>query len=123
MVIAVLTLKGDRTHAAAQRVDVTVFKQGFERGLFASVPADRGGKFERAPGLEKLGREPGRPFDLVAESRFDERKDLTAIQVTHLEPGLLYHWRVSERNGSGWVGGSVISVEAPVCVSDERKER
>src|SRR5688572_28705252 len=44
--IAVVSWRGSSLRAASQRLDVTVYKDGFEEGEYATVPVTRGGRFE-----------------------------------------------------------------------------
>jgi hypothetical protein len=121
LVVATLTWPGDRGQASAQRVECTIFKDGFERDQYAWVLADKGGKFESAPGLNKMERERGRAFDLVAEPLPEPQKGYLAMSVKHLEPGILYRWRVATKGEKEWVPGRVVNREAPVCVADEKE--
>ena len=118
IVIAGVTWRGNRDRAAAQRIDVTVFKDGFERGLFATVPAERGGKFEPGPGLVRMERGAGRPFELLAVPRQGDSKDAISMEIRSLEPGVLYRWRVVTRTEKGLVPSPVVNVQAPVCIGD-----
>ena len=123
LAVATLSWTADPKLAAAQRVDVTVFKNGFETELFASVAATGEGKFAPVSGFSRAGREPGRAFDLVAAPKKDNRKNMAALEVRHLEPGVLYRWRLLTRTDKGWVPGAVVTTQAPVCVSDEVRRR
>lgn len=122
-VIATLSWRENQIQAAAQRIDVTVFKEGFDKGLFATAPADKGGKFEFAPALRRMEREPGRAFELVADPRPDSRKEFIAIDIRNLEPRLLYRWRVASRTDRGWVSSPVVTLESPPCIADEKEAR
>ena len=113
-----------------QRLDTTVYKEGFERDWYAWVPTDRGGKFELEPALrEMLAKDDGgqafRPFDMVARpDKPDNEKEqgLAVMEVRNLEPGVLYRWRLRNRLTEGWMPSETVTVEAPVCVADMVRE-
>jgi hypothetical protein len=108
-----------------QRIDVTVFKQGFEKGLYGTISPIE-------PDVELLAPELKEP-DLNAlvpvlsltpvEMTYDEERAEISVDVEGLEPGLIYSWRVVTLTDEGWVPGNIASVEAPVCVADMMDSR
>ncbi len=121
MVVADVSWRGDAKQTAAERVDFTPFKDGFERGVFATAPAGREGKFERV-GTGK-DRGAGRPLELLSVPRKGDSKELVGLEVRNLEPGVLYTIRVVRRTEKGLVPSTVVRVLAPVCVADEKEGR
>lgn len=106
--------------AQQQRIDVAVYKQGFEEGFFGTLsPIKPQGKF-LAPELKEPELNALAPvLDLaIVEATYDEERAEMSLDIEGLEPGLIYHWRVVTLTDEGWVSGNIASVEAPVCVAD-----
>jgi hypothetical protein len=127
--IAILEWRADERPAAAdQRIDFTVYAEGFERGWFASIPMSRGVPEMTARLRAMDASRKMRAFDVTAAPATD-RPELrnrdektTAIEVRNVEPGMLYRFRVAARTERGWVASEDVEVETPVCV-DDRKDR
>jgi hypothetical protein len=120
--------------APAPEIDTTVFKEGFEEGLFASFPTAEPGT-RAAPAFAPSRDAAGalRAFDLqvtgvvapqirgapsleMAAPAAAQRE--TSVTVENLEPGLEYRWRLrfsSERESE------VVVCVAPICVADMRE--
>jgi hypothetical protein len=112
--------------ASPQRVDFTIYKDGFERNWYASIDMTRGGRAEMAPSLLRTEqrRETLRAFDVVVEPLPANQRRSDAkfgMQVRKLEPGLIYQWRMRTPTERGWIATHPTEVEIPVCVHDEEK--
>lgn len=130
--IAVVSWRGNSLRAAGQRLDVTVYKDGFEEGEYATVPVTLGGRFEyRSETGLRSTRSANRAFDLIAVPQTSDRDilrsggpfDGVSVEVRKLEPGVTYWWRVAGRSAEGWSPSSVTQVDAPVCTADLIRER
>lgn len=132
-------------NVSRQELEVTVYRDGFSRGLFANLlSADRDAGLRRlndspaqggGPGLEGLTvtevRRRGDDEGARRESRFNEglsgarasrlRGGATVVvRVEGLEPGLNYFWRVPAGSGRRRAAGQVVQCKAPVCPVDSR---
>ncbi|MBI4545427.1 MAG: hypothetical protein HY703_09540 [Gemmatimonadetes bacterium] len=118
--MATLSWPADRELIARQRVDVTVFKRGFERGLFASLsPSPAGQRFQMAPDFQAAGQPASSALELRAEPmELSARGDRVALRVKGLEPGLLYFWRLVTRSDGTWRPGETVRTEAATCPVD-----
>ena len=114
------------------RLEVTVFKNGFEKGLYStfssvrpSAPgrqsAPEAGPPVPAPALAK--RPPQRAFNIrVGEPDASAPFGTDGVTIEGLEPGTLYTWRV-------WTGAAAgdtsfqVSCEAPTCPADMVRPR
>ena len=104
MPVATVTWRPD----AARQLDVTPFKDGYERGWYASISI--AGEITFAPARARMGVEPGRPFAFEARPRVDRERGVAVVDVRNLEPGVIYFWRA---------GREIVETEAPVCPFDE----
>jgi hypothetical protein len=122
-------------------LEVSVYKDGFQRNLYADVqtldgtrnfsllnvaPAQR-----RIPGLDKLvlvdmntSPQETKGFRLLAEDPAGGGGEWAVAKVHGLQPGLLYFWRVKVRtSGTSPQGVTVISCQAATCPVDSRQRR
>lgn len=112
---------------AAPSLDVTVFRGGFDRGLYQTF----GAIGERSAPQPQPGARPSasddeartrRAFDLklsTPEKSPTARATAAAeatqtVEIENLEPGLLYRFRL--RNAG--IGDQEVTCEAPVCPAD-----
>jgi hypothetical protein len=120
-----------------QGLEVTVYKNGFERGLSARLLVVRQGeKFslqraaaavsssaQRVPGLDKLVVVGVRTRSMRLRA---SSVNTITVQVEGLEPGLNYYWRVlSNTSGTNWVANrayQTVRCQAPVCPADMQPE-
>ncbi|MGI9263956.1 MAG: hypothetical protein ACR2QU_03435 [Gammaproteobacteria bacterium] len=120
-----------------QRIDVTVYKQGFDKDLYATTSVSRRDsdkdmtrietrEFERAyasdPEMQKRAFENvGQTMDLsVADlDPVKDKADPFAVHVEGLTGGVNYYWRVLSSTNEGWVSSEVIRCQAQVCPVDE----
>lgn len=115
---------------AVQRLEATVFKNGFEKNLFVSLPVVE-------PNTERLsqprissGQERLRAFQIrVAEvraprdtSRFAAGSEEVVAVVENLEPGVNYTWRLAVDTAAGDFTSQTVRCQAPVCPADFVRE-
>jgi hypothetical protein len=125
-----------KARVAQQRVDVTVYEDGFDRGLFATLPTVApAGRFRAAPrpagatarvipGIAKLvvtdvrtSSEPaGRRHLRLAAAATPGGGEALVIRVEGLEPGLNYFWKPPDLAP----GGTPIMCQAATCPADRR---
>jgi hypothetical protein len=111
-----------RDSLVSPALDFTVFKDGFERGLFGSVAADgRDTTIVLTPALRRDDARP-RPFAVDAV-RGRSRGPAGVLQIESLEPGVNYFWRLRADGGGRWVAGETVRSQAPTCPSDAADER
>lgn len=118
------------SRAARQGIEVTVYKDGFGRGRFASMPSvGEGRPFSppggqdantRIPGLGRLTirdvRAAGAPD--APDSARDRPSNVVAVEVEGLEAGLNYFWRLTSAVGDRKVTSEVVRCQAPTCPVD-----
>ena len=117
---------------AKQTLDTTVYAQGFEKGLYASLPIPTGGPARvavaatvAAPPGAQAAREIPRAFQIrLVETRVaaPNVSDLTTGEfeavVEDLEPGVNYTWRLTIETGAGTLVSAPITIQAPACPAD-----
>jgi hypothetical protein len=116
--IAELTWQADTlpTDLSQQALEVTVFKDGFQRGIKARLtPVQNGQQFtlftplnQSAPGLERL---------VLADVQ-TLPGGRVQVRVKGPEAGLNYFWRLQTADGSTTLSKTV-RCQAPVCPADE----
>jgi hypothetical protein len=99
-----------------QQLQVTIFKQGFEQGIFGSMSPLQDKQLNLSPltrerqavteGLQRLN---------AALYSYNSRDQQVTVELANLEPGLLYFFRLQSE---GKTVGSVLKVEAPICPAD-----
>lgn len=126
-----------RARVQQQGLEVTVYSDGFERGLYATVPAIKpraqfrvrttgnrvtpaGPAQSRIPGLERLVitdvatrlEQPARPFHLMQQpTAVAAQSESVLIRLEGLDPGMEYTYRVPR-------GQTVVTCQAVVCPVD-----
>ena len=128
----------DRT--AQEVLEVSVYKDGFERGLYANITPTEGRHGfllantqptrRQLPGLNRLvmvglntSKSATKGFRMLATDPADAGEGQWAVaKVEGLEPGLLYFWRVQTRNASlAPAGARVVSCQAATCPVDSMR--
>src|SRR5438105_4519711 len=126
------------TGIASERLDVTTFKDGFSRGVFAQlapvrenqpfglapnapqapVPSLRGLSVTRVTTLqEKIASgEPDANAGIMPAAAANDPSRVVVVEIEGLQPGVNYFWRRTP-------GGPVVRCQAPVCPSDSRSRR
>ncbi|HEV3467893.1 MAG TPA: hypothetical protein VG148_01120 [Pyrinomonadaceae bacterium] len=118
---------------AEQGLEVTVYKDGYRRGRYASLPSvTRGREFliqplppgahPRVPALERLVvAEVYAVKDRLTRQRLAEgRSDLIAVRVEGLESGVNYYWRVPAVVNGRRVTSGVVRCQAATCPVDSQ---
>lgn len=119
---------------ASERIQVTVYKDGFERGYYAEVmPVGTARKFamrtpRRRPGLSALvladvatTQEKNKPgFRLLQMP--DQSGEWAVARVEGLEAGLLYFWRL-QGNTAGATPDKIVRCLAATCPVDSGPRR
>ena len=117
-----------------QGLEVTVYKNGFEKGPFARLLLiERGQKFtlQKTPRYTSGGRTPGLDSLFITEVRTREDRlsqrsiNIATVQVEGLEPGLNYYWRVVSKVSGKWLASKTVQAvrcQAPVCPADMQPE-
>jgi hypothetical protein len=120
--------------AAPQRLETTVFKGGFEKGLYVALPigdaaADRpiAAIAPAVPGVAAAAQQTltRRAFQIrlisVAAPRAAaaaaDTSEMDAV-VENLEPGVNYTWRLAVDAPAGRMVSPTVSLRAPVCPAD-----
>lgn len=118
-----------------QSLEVTTFKDGFQRGAFAQLAPGANQTFgfraapaqpSNLPGLTGLSVArvttlqdritAGAPSGLMPPSANNDPNRVVVVEVEGLEPGLNYYWRRTPQ-------GPVVRCQAPICPSDSRGRR
>ncbi len=97
--LAILSWKAAKRRGSDQRVDVTMYRGGFERREYS--PAWQQAR-DTAP----------------VQYAYDKKKDRYTVRITGLAAGVNYYWRVLNLEDDGWVPSTVARVLAPVCPVD-----
>jgi hypothetical protein len=108
--------QASQAEAENQELQVTTFKTGFEKGVFGAL-APLSDKRLRLTGMakEKQATTAGLQRLQVALYNYDQEHTLVNVEISNLEPGLLYFLRLQSK---GETVGRMMSVEAPICVAD-----
>lgn len=102
-----------------QRIDVTVYKRGFEAGTYAILwPLEAGQTFRDAE-----RRLPNRPdnsmlFLTLIDRQTSADDRVMTVQLGGLHPGLNYFWRVLTLDAGSWTPGGFASASGPFCPED-----
>ena len=109
------------------RVDLTVYKGGFEKNLFTSFFPDK----EAVKGEDERFRPPAssplldgpaiifRDLPIVRTQQGRQRQELASdLIVEALEPGVNHFWRIVVLTGDGEVRSETVRNMAPVCPAD-----
>ena len=103
-----------------RRIDLTVYKNGFDQDRYASLwPLERGQQ-ARALKVSKLRDRPADPALLARLTSLssDPRQGVMTVQLEGLEGGLIYGIRLATLSGQGWRPGPIVRVQAPACITE-----
>lgn len=122
--------------AAPQRLETTVFKGGFEKGLYVALPigdaaADRpiAAIAPAIPGVAGAAQQTltRRAYQIrliavtapraAAAAAAADTSEMDAV-VENLEPGVNYTWRLAVDAPAGRMVSPTVSLRAPVCPAD-----
>jgi len=117
----------------AQRLETTVFKNGFERGLFVTLPitAAAPDRPVAAVAPPTAAQQPARrayqirliEMSAVRAAAADDGASEMDVVVENLEPGMNYSWRLTIDAPSARMVSPVVSLRARICPSDEVEPR
>lgn len=114
---------------ATQRLETTVFKNGFARGQFVALPigeasADRPvAAIAQTPAAQQAPLRRAYQIRLItvnaarAAAANDGASEMDAV-VENLEPGVTYTWRLAVDAPAGRVVSPSVTLRAPVCPAD-----
>lgn len=126
-----LSATGDENLAGAeQRLEATVFKNGFEKNLFVSLPVVQPNSDQLAAPRVSPQQRGLRAFQIrlvdVARpqttDRFADGTDEIIAEIENLEPGMRYTWRVAIESAAADFVSQTVSCQAPVCPADMVRE-
>lgn len=115
--------------AATQRVEATVFKNGFDRGLFVALPVAAGAgdrpvaAVAQAPAAQQLATRRAFQIRMTAVTTppsppaADAGSEMEAV-VENLEPGVTYTWRLTVDAPSARIVSRPVTLRAPICPTD-----
>ena len=106
------------------RLDLSVYKNGFAQGRYASLwPLERGQRPQRLKS-SKLRPSPAEPTLRPRLTRVgsDPEQGSASVSLEGLEPGLVYELRLLTLKDDGWLPGSVARVQGPVCITEAHRE-
>jgi hypothetical protein len=108
---------------AKQTLELSVFDQGFEKGLFVTLPISQPG-----PGSPIAALAQGKPptlrayqVQLVAVERTAVAADAAnemSVLVENLEAGMNYSWRLAISSPKGGIESAIATCKAPICPAD-----
>jgi hypothetical protein len=116
--------------ALKQTLETTVYAQGFEKGLFVSLPVPAGPIQKPLPAViaptAAVSRtDTPRAFQIRLIEVGPPGREAAALDsaefqavVEDLEPGVNYTWRLTVEAPSGNLVSALVSVQAPVCPAD-----
>jgi hypothetical protein len=118
--LAVVSWNAPAAAQGLQRVDLTVYKQGFDKDIYSMVwPLERGQNPRPSSAAKLLGRPADGSLGAHVETvAFEADTGRATVTFEGLEPGLLYLWRVCRLTERGWVPGQMARASAPACPAD-----
>ncbi len=118
--VALLTWDADKRLIRKQRIDVTVYKHGFETRTYTILwPLRKDQRFQTSD----MANIPDRPdrqllYLKVNKADWNRHTNTISIELEGLQPGLNYFWRVLTLEKQGWRPGITIRCVGPVCPAD-----
>lgn len=115
----------------AEQLQTTVFKDGYDKDLYASFSTLGDGQGLSPQAASVLPEPQMRAYDLsilaVAQptagpgllaASADDPAARTSVEVEGLEPGMRYTWRIVFSTADGQETSETVTCEAPVCPAD-----
>jgi hypothetical protein len=120
----------DNLARAEQRLEATVFKNGFEKDLFISLPVVQPNSDQLAAPRVSSRQRGLRAFQIrladVARPQSMDRlaagTDEVVAEIENLEPGMKYTWRVAIDTAARDFVSQTVTCQAPVCPADMVRE-
>jgi hypothetical protein len=120
----------DAASRAATRLETTVFRDGFAKGLFVRLPLSGSGQVGILPLAQQPQQSQLRAYQIrVIEIESPVRAQVAGgadeggVVVEGLEPGVQYTWRAVLEASSHQVVSLTATCDAPVCPADMVPER
>lgn len=114
--------------AAPQRLETTVFKDGFAKDLYVSLPLFQEGEQALVPSSDVMARRQDtmRAFQLrlgevggtATPQGFTSGEAEMSAVVENLEPGMTYTWRLVMDTAADGMASPTVTCQAPVCPAD-----
>lgn len=117
---ALLTWNSEEKYFDKQRLDLTIYKNGFEINIFTTLwPLKENQEFQTTKMVELPNRVDNQSLFLnTIAVDINKQEKSVLVELEGLTPGLTYFWRILTLTKKGWVPGIIIRSEAPVCPSD-----
>jgi hypothetical protein len=122
--VARVSWRTTKAALASERLEVTVYKDGFKSGAFATLsPVRVEQKFDLTR-LEKIigPRPPGMNLVVTSIQSPPQKDAPPVVEVEGLEPGLNYFWRVLRGAPGAEQPSEVVRSRARACPADMPKE-
>ena len=103
-----------------RRIDLTVYKDGFDQDRYASLWPLKIGQQSQKLKISNLRSHPADPAllpRLTSLSR-DPQRGSTTMRLEGLAGGLVYGIRLATLKHDGWVPGPSVRVQAPACITE-----
>ena len=118
--VAELTWRSTEARLSTSRIEVTVYKDGFQTGSYVALGSTEGARSIRLPQTRKTQELiPALTELVVVEARSSRvRSGAVAVRIEGLEPGLNYFWRVVSTTTGRQIAEGTTKCQAPVCPAD-----
>lgn len=118
--IALLTWSSNERAFSNQRIDVTVYTNGFRDHVYTILwPIKTYQKFQTSSLVKLPDRDDNqRLFLTVGQVDFDQKSGRVSVELEGLEPSINYFWRVLALTKKGWVPSQTIDGAGPICPAD-----
>jgi hypothetical protein len=114
--LARLTWRTDAHLRGTQRLDVTVYKGGFDRSMYATLwPLEKGRTSQEVQTRLPARADKHIVFLTLIDLRTSADDQVTDLLLEGLQPGVNYFWRVSTLAAQGWVPGRFGVSPGPIC--------
>lgn len=120
--VAELTWRSTEARLRTSRIEVTVYKDGFQTGKYVALGSTKGERSYQLPQVKQVQTQeliPAlRELVVVEASSLKARPGVVAVRIEGLEPGLNYFWRVVSTTNGRQIAEGTARCQAPVCPAD-----
>ena len=120
--VAELTWRSTEARLSTSRIEVTVYKDGFQTGKYVALRSTKGERSYQLPQVKQAQTQeliPAlRELVVVEASSLRARPGVVAVRIEGLEPGLNYFWRVVSTTSGRQIAEGTTRCQAPVCPAD-----
>ena len=102
-----------------QRLDVTVYANGFDQDRYATLWPLRPGQRPRALRTSKLRSADPALIPRLKSIDSDRQQGSVTVTLEGLAGGLIYDVRLATLKDGGWVPEPAARVEAPICITEQ----